>query len=35
MYEPRILRAMRDHRRLDKRRVRKLYEMKEELELVR
>lgn len=35
MYEPGIFQGMRDYRRLDKRRVLKLHEMKEELERVR
>ncbi|KAK0738640.1 hypothetical protein B0T18DRAFT_394889 [Schizothecium vesticola] len=35
MYEPGVFQGMRDHRRLDKRRVRKLREIKEELERVR
>lgn len=35
MYEPGVFQGMRDYRRLDKRRVLKLHEMKEELKRVR
>ncbi|KAK1831667.1 magnesium transport protein cora [Podospora conica] len=35
MYEPGLFRGMRDHRKLDRKRVQKLYKMEEELERVR